>query len=55
MEFTISKKEKKNYEQFTTRFETENMDRLRQISSKYNVSINSLINECVKYALDNMK
>lgn len=55
MEFSIKKKDKKNYEQFTTRFETENMERLREIADKYGVSINSLINECVRFALDNMK
>ena len=55
MSFNIEKKEKKNYVQFTTRFEEELLENIKKVSKEKNISINALINECVRYALKDMK
>lgn len=54
-EFIIKKVEKKNYIQFTCRIEEELLDKLEELSYKNNHSINSLINDCIKFVIDNMK
>lgn len=54
--FIIKRKKKIKYEQFTCRIELELMKKLRMISIKTNTpSLNELINESIRFALDNMK
>lgn len=54
--FIIRIKRKVEYEQFTCRIEKELIKKLRRISieSKKN-SLNKLINDCIRFALDNLK
>lgn len=54
--FIVKRRKKIEYEQFTCRIETELMKKLRMISIKTNTpSLNELINESIRFALDNMK
>ena len=55
-QFIIKKRKKIEYEQFTCRIEIELIKKLRMISIKTNTpSLNELINESIRFALDNMK
>lgn len=56
-DFVIRKrKQKKDYEQFTCRIESELLETLKRTVLDYNLpSINEFINDCIKYALKNMK
>ena len=42
-----------NYVQFTTRYEEDLMTKIREIHNKTGLSINEILNKCVRYALDN--
>lgn len=54
--FIIQKKKKIEYEQFTCRIEEELMKELRRVSILTNtLSLNKLINESIRFALDNLK
>lgn len=54
--FIIKRKKKIKYEQFTCRIELELINNLREISVQTNTSsLNELINECIRFALDNVK
>lgn len=53
MGLSFKKKSAKNYVQFTTRYEEDLMTKIREIHSKTGLSINEIINKCVRYALDN--
>lgn len=54
--FIVKRRKKIEYEQFTCRIETELMKKLRMISIKTNTpSLNELINESIRFALDNVK
>lgn len=54
--FIVKRRKKIEYEQFTCRIEIELMKKLRMISIKTNTpSLNELINESIRFALDNMK
>lgn len=54
--FIVHKKKKIEYEQFTCRIENELMKELRKISIQTNTpSLNELINESIRFALDNLK
>lgn len=44
-----------NYVQRTCRIEEELLDKLEKISYANNQSVNSIINECISFALGNMK
>lgn len=49
-------KRRKNYVQFTCRIEEEMLEEIRNIVLDYNLeSINSFINECLKFALENLE
>ena len=55
-EFVIKKKEKKDYEQFTCRIETELLEKIKRTVLDNDIySINEFINECLRYSLKNMK
>lgn len=54
-EFIIKKVEKKNDVQSICRIEEELLDRLEELSYESNQSVNSLVNNCIKFALENMK
>jgi len=49
----LSFRNKKHYVQFTTRYEEDLMERIRAISKVTGLSLNEIINKCVRYALDN--
>ena len=54
--FIIKKRKKIEYEQFTCRIETELMKKLRILAIQTNTpSLNELINESIRFALDNVK
>lgn len=47
---------KKNYTQFTARIETSVLENIRDIVNDNNlVSINEFINDCLKFAIENLK
>lgn len=52
-DYPSEKKSAKNYVQFTTRYEEDLMAKIREIHGKTGLSINEIINKCVRYALDN--
>lgn len=54
-EFIVKKVEKKNYVQRTCRIEEELLDRLEELSLENNQSVNSIINDCIRFALKNLK
>ena len=54
-EFIIKKVEKKLYVQYTCRIEEELLDRLKELSYENNQSVNSLVNDCIRFALKNLK
>ena len=49
---SFRKKNAKNYVQFTTRYEEDLMAKIRDIHDKTGLSINEIINKCVRYALE---
>lgn len=53
MGLSFRKKSKKNYVQFTTRFEDDLMEQIRKISKDTGISINEVINQSIRYALEN--
>lgn len=54
--FIVHKKKKIEYEQITCRIEEELMEELRRVSILTNTpSLNELINESIRFALDNLK
>lgn len=53
MGLAFRRKDNKNYIQFTTRYEEDLMDKIREINAETGISINEIINQCVRYALDN--
>lgn len=55
MGINFQKKSKKNYVQFTVRFEEDLLETIRKIAKKENMSINEVINQSVKYALIDKK
>lgn len=54
-EFIIKKIKKKIYVQRTCRIEEDVLDKLEELSYEYNQSVNSIINNCIKFALENMR
>lgn len=53
-EFTIKKR--KNYVQFTCRIEEEMLEKIKRTVLEYDLySINEFINECLRFALENLK
>lgn len=55
MRVNFEKKSKKNYVQFTIRFEEDLLETIRKIAKKENISINEVVNQSVKYALGDKK
>lgn len=53
MGLEFKRKDSKNYIQFTTRYEEDLMEKIRQINSETGISINEIINQSVRYALEN--
>ncbi len=53
MGLSFRKKSSKNYIQFTTRFEEDIMQDLRSLHQRTGLSINEIINRCIRYALEN--
>lgn len=54
-EFVIKKMEKKFYVQYTCRIEEELLDKLKELSFENNQSVNSLVNDCIRFALENLE
>ncbi len=55
-EFIAYKQKKKQYEQFTCRIEEELLEEIKETVLDNNLkSVNSFINEALKYAIDNIK
>lgn len=55
-DFVIKRQERKNYVQMTCRFEEELLDKIDETVLEYNLnSKNALINDCVRFALENMR
>ena len=52
-EFIIRKRG--NYVQRTCRIEEELLEKLEELSYENNQSVNSLVNDCIRFALNNMK
>ena len=55
MGINFQKKSKKNYVQFTVRFEEDLLETIRKIAKEENMSINEVVNQSVKYALIDRK
>ncbi len=53
MSINFKKKSQKNYVQFTTRFEEDLIEQIRKISKETGISMNEIINQSVRYALEN--
>ena len=55
-DFIIKSRKKKDYTQFTARIETSVLDNIRKIVDDNDlVSINEFINDCLKFAIENLK
>lgn len=55
-EFIVKKKVRKETEQFTCRIEVDLLKEVRSIVLENNLdSVNQFINDCLRFALDNMK
>lgn len=54
-EFIIKKVERKSYVQRTCRIEEVLLDKLEELSYENNKSVNSIINDCIRFAIDNLK
>ena len=39
----------------TFRIKTELLTRIEELSNKYNISINKLVNQCMEYSLNNLE
>ncbi len=39
----------------TFRIKTELLTRIEELSNKYNISINRLVNQCIEYSLNNLE
>ncbi len=52
-EFIIRKRG--NFVQRTCRIEEELLDKLEELSLENNQSVNALVNDCIRFALENMK
>ena len=54
--FIVKSRRKKDYTQFTARIETDVLEQIRDIVNDNNlISINEFINDCLKFALENLK
>ena len=51
MGIKFERKKKKDYEQFTIRFEEGLLEKIRKVADEENMSINEVVNQSVKYAL----
>ncbi len=55
-EFIIKSRKRKDYTQFTARIETDILENIKKIVKDNNlISINEFINDCLKFAIDNLK
>ena len=55
-DFIIKSRKRKDYTQFTTRIETDVLDNIKKIVEDNNlISINEFINDCLRFAIDNIK
>ena len=55
-DFIIKSRKRKDYTQFTARIETDTLDNIKKIVKDNNlISINEFINDCLKFAIDNLK
>ena len=55
-DFIVKSRKKKDYTQFTARIETDVLDNIRSIVNDNNlISINEFINDCLKFAIENLK
>ena len=55
-DFIIKSRKRKDYTQFTTRIETDTLENIKRIVKDNNlISINEFINDCLKFAIDNLK
>ena len=49
------KKGSKTYENKTVRLPRDMIEKVQELATKNNLSFNSVVQQCVQYALDNMK
>ena len=55
-DFIVKSRKRKEYTQFTARIETDVLDSIRKIVDDNDlVSINEFINDCLKFAIENIK
>ncbi len=55
-DFIVKSRKRKDYTQFTARIETDVLDSIRKIVDDNDlVSINEFINDCLKFAIENIK
>lgn len=55
-DFVIKSRKRKDYTQFTARIETDTLDNIKKIVKDNNlISINEFINDCLKFAINNLK
>lgn len=55
-DFVIKARKRKEYEQFTCRIETDLLEKIRNIVAENNLqSVNEFINECLRFAIENLK
>ena len=54
-EFTIPNVEEEKSVLRTIRIKNTTLQEIEAVAKKYNVSVNRLINECISYALKNLK
>ena len=52
MGLSFRKKNTVNYVQFTTRYEEDLMEKIREVNHMTGLSINEIINKCVRYDLE---
>ncbi len=57
MKFEVQPKPKKNIDTIvqTIRFNGDSYNKIYDLSIKYNVSFNYIVNQMIKYAIDNME
>lgn len=54
--FIVKRKARKEYEQITCRIEVELLEKVKNVVAENDLdSVNSFINKCLKYAINNIK
>ncbi|MCI8331128.1 MAG: hypothetical protein HFE04_03415 [Bacilli bacterium] len=53
--FKINNSKDNKSELKTFRIKTELLTKIEELSNKYNISINKLVNQCIEYSLNNLE